>query len=176
MSGKNGVSQVIKTFVAVMALIALTIGFGVIKATLDDVFGFARGALYTVWPTQVADSLITLGIIDEILDVDWHAWTPVRDGGMGWRQYTPSSNSTTLESNKSVRRLEHLGVIESSQALNRSRWDKTKWYTIDYGRLAELVPQTAAVEGPVNDAPVEPPSMAGQASTDEAASVTMVVS
>ncbi|ETW95412.1 MAG: hypothetical protein ETSY1_30760 [Candidatus Entotheonella factor] len=71
------------------------------------------------------------------------------------------------------RRLEHLGVIESSQALNRSRWDKTKWYTIDYGRLAELVPQTAAAEGPVNDAPVEPPSMAGQASTDEAASVTI---
>src|SRR5215813_11834606 len=35
-------------------------------------------------------------------NVDLHRWTPVRDGGMGCRQCTPSSHSTTLESNKSV--------------------------------------------------------------------------
>jgi len=38
MSSKDGVGQVIKTFVAVVALIALTGRFRVIKATLDDVF------------------------------------------------------------------------------------------------------------------------------------------
>ncbi|WP_218673687.1 hypothetical protein, partial [Candidatus Entotheonella palauensis] len=53
------------------------------------------------------------------------------------------------------------------------RWDKTKWYTIDYGRLAELVPQTAAAEGPAHDAPVEPLSMASQAATEEAESVAI---
>lgn len=36
---------------------------------------------------------------DEILDVDLHAWTPVRDRGIGWRQYTPSSHAMTLKSN-----------------------------------------------------------------------------
>src|SRR5919205_1267304 len=37
-----------------------------------------------------------------MLDVDLHGWTPVRARGKGWRQYTPSSNATTLESKKSV--------------------------------------------------------------------------
>ena len=37
----------------------------------------------------------------EMLDVDLHGWTPGRDGGMGWCQYTPSSHTTTLESKKS---------------------------------------------------------------------------
>src|SRR5262245_8403753 len=33
-----------------------------------------------------------------MLDVALHGWTPVRDRGMGWRQYTPSSHATTPES------------------------------------------------------------------------------
>ena len=74
--------------------------FRVIKATLDDVFGLIRGTTDTIGPAQLADGLITLSIVDEILDVDLHAWTPVRDSGMGCRQYTPSSNATTLESKK----------------------------------------------------------------------------
>ena len=45
---------------------------------------------------------ITLHLVDEILDVDLHGRTPVRDRGMGCRQYTSSSHATTLESNKSV--------------------------------------------------------------------------
>ena len=44
---------------------------------------------------------IPLHIIDELRDIDLHCWTPVWDQEIGWRQYTPSSNSTTLESNKS---------------------------------------------------------------------------
>ena len=50
----------------------------------------------------LTNGLITLHIIDEILDIDLHAWTPVRDGDIGCRQYTPSSNSKTPESNKRV--------------------------------------------------------------------------
>ena len=83
MAGKDGVSQIIKTFVTVVALIALTVEFRVIKAALDDLFGFTRGAVHAVCPAQFTDGLITLRIIDEILDVDLHAWTPVRDRGMG---------------------------------------------------------------------------------------------
>src|SRR6266446_5665221 len=102
MSGKDGVSQIIKACVTVMTLIALTGRFRVITATLDDVFGLTRGTLDAIGPAQLTNSLITLHIIDEMLDVDLHGWTPVRDRGIGWRQYTPSSNATTLESNMSV--------------------------------------------------------------------------
>src|SRR3989441_2707672 len=102
MSSKDGVGQVIKAFVAVVALIALTGRFRVIKATLGDVFGLTRGTHDAVGPAQLTNRLITLDIIDEIRDVDLHGWTPVRARGMGCRQYTPSSNATTLESKKSV--------------------------------------------------------------------------
>ena len=37
MSGKNRVSKIIEAFVAVVTLIALTSGFRIIKAALDDV-------------------------------------------------------------------------------------------------------------------------------------------
>jgi hypothetical protein len=80
----------------------LTGRFRVIKATLDDVFGLTRGTLDAIGPAQLTNSLITLHIIDEILDVDLHGWTPVRDREMGWYQCTPSSNATTLESKKSA--------------------------------------------------------------------------
>jgi hypothetical protein len=51
MAGKDGVSQIIKAFVTVVTLIALTIWFRVIKATLDDMLRLTNGALDTVWPT-----------------------------------------------------------------------------------------------------------------------------
>ena len=101
MSRKNGVGQIIKAFVTVVTFVALTGRFRVIKAALDNLFGFTRGACDAVWPTQFADGLITLYIIDEILDVDLHRWTPVRGWDMKWPQCTPSSNPTTLESNMS---------------------------------------------------------------------------
>src|SRR5215510_5077135 len=102
LSRKNGVGQIIKASVTVVTLIALTGGFRVIKATLDDLYRLTRGARHAVGPVQLADRLITLHIIDEILHVDLHGWTPVRDRGMRCRQVTPSSHATTLESNKSV--------------------------------------------------------------------------
>ena len=104
MSSKDGVGQVIKAFVAVVALIALTGRFRVIKATLDDVFGLSRGTHGAVGPAQLTNRLITLHIVDEILDVDLHDWTPVRNRGTRCRQCTRSSHPTTLESNMSVSR------------------------------------------------------------------------
>src|SRR6266446_4673771 len=83
MSSKDGVGQVIKAFVAVVALIALTGRFRVIKATLGDVFGLTRGTLHAIRPAQLTNRLITLHIIDKIRDVNLHGWTPVRDRGMG---------------------------------------------------------------------------------------------
>ena len=101
MSGKDGVGQIIKAFGTVVTRVALTSGFCVITAALDDVCGLTRGAGDTVWPASCAYRLITLHLIDQILDVDLHRWTPVRGWKMGAHQSTTSSHSTTLESNKS---------------------------------------------------------------------------
>src|SRR5207302_7407386 len=51
-----------------------------------------------------ADRLIALHLIDQTRDVDLHCWTPVRGWDIGGHQYTTSSHSTTLESNKSHRK------------------------------------------------------------------------
>src|SRR5262249_43795117 len=101
MASKNSVGQIIKALVTVVTLIALPGGFRVIKATLDDLCRLTRGARNAVWPSQLADGLITLPLIDQLLDIDLHHWTPVRGWKMGCQQYTTASNSTTLESNKS---------------------------------------------------------------------------
>ena len=68
MPSKDGVGQVIKAFGAVVALIALTGRFRVITATLDDVFGLTRGTHATVGPAQFTNRLITLHIVDEMLN------------------------------------------------------------------------------------------------------------
>jgi hypothetical protein len=65
-------------------LIALTGRFRIIKATLDDLYGLTRGSLDAVWPAQLADGLIALHIIDQILDIDLHRRTPVRVREMGF--------------------------------------------------------------------------------------------
>src|SRR5215813_10939280 len=101
MASKDGVGQVIKAFVTVGTLIALTGRFRVIKAALDHMLRLTRVTLDTIRPAQLTNRLITLHIIDELRDVNLHGWTPVRDRGIGWRQNTPSSNATTLESKKS---------------------------------------------------------------------------
>jgi hypothetical protein len=84
MAGKDGVGEIIKTCVAVGTLLALTGGFRVVKAALDDLLGLTRGARDAVGPAQLADGLITLHIIDQILDINLHRWTPVWDQGRGW--------------------------------------------------------------------------------------------
>ena len=102
MARKDGVGQIIKALVTIVTLVALTRGFRVIKAALDDVLRLTRGAGDTIWPASCAYRLITLHIIDQIRDVDLHRWTPVRGWKRGSHQYTTSSNSTTLESNELI--------------------------------------------------------------------------
>src|SRR5262245_64709295 len=70
MSRKNGVCQIIKAPVTVITLITLTGGFCIIKAALDDLCGITRWTRDATWPVWLANSLITLTIIYEILDVD----------------------------------------------------------------------------------------------------------
>ena len=101
MASKDRVGQIIKACVTVVTLIALTGRCRIIKAALDDLFRLTRRTPDAIRPAQLTNRLITLHIIDKIRDVDLHGWTPVRDREMGCRQYTPSSNATTLESNKS---------------------------------------------------------------------------
>src|SRR5215813_9623340 len=121
MSRKQGVGQIIKASVTVVTRIALTGGFRVIKATLDDLYRLTRGARHAVGPAQLADRLITLHIIDEMLNVDLHGWTPVRDRGMRCRQFTPSAHATTLESNKSIGR-KRRGSSWASPPVSVRRW------------------------------------------------------
>ena len=118
MARTDGVGQIIKASVTVVTLVALTGGFRVIKTTLDDLFGLTRGAGDTVRPASFAYGLITLNLIDQILDVDLHRWTPVRGWNMGSHQYTTSSNSTTLESNKSGQRMRKLTMVNSVELTN----------------------------------------------------------
>src|SRR6266853_6466373 len=72
MSSKDGVGQVIKAFVTVVILIALTGRFRVIKAALDHMFRLTRGTLDAIRPAQLTNRLITLHIVDEMLDVNLH--------------------------------------------------------------------------------------------------------
>src|SRR5262247_2817058 len=109
MSSKDGVGQIIKTCVTVVTCIALTSWFRVIKATLHNLLRRTRGTHNAVGPAQLTNRLITLHLVDEICDVDLHGRTPVRDRGMGCRQYTSSSHATTPESNKSVTEMRHDG-------------------------------------------------------------------
>src|SRR5262249_14940217 len=105
MARKDGVGQIIKTFVTVVTCIALTSWFRVIKATLHNLLRLTRGTPNAIGPAHLTNRLITLHLVDEILDVDLHGRTPVRDRGIGCRQYTPSLHATTLESNKSVEKI-----------------------------------------------------------------------
>jgi len=92
MSRKNSVRQVIKACVTIGTRIALPGRFRVITAARDDLGGLTRGALDTLWPAQLADGLITLHIIDQILDIDLQRWTPVVGWDMGCGECTASSH------------------------------------------------------------------------------------
>jgi hypothetical protein len=59
MSSKYRVSQIIKAFVTVVTLVALTGGFRIIKAALDYMSRLTRGTLYTIGPAQLTNGLIS---------------------------------------------------------------------------------------------------------------------
>ena len=80
MARENGVGQIIKAGIAVVALLALACRFRVIEAALDNLGSLTRWTRNAVWPAQLADSLITLHIINKTLDIGLHHWAPVRVG------------------------------------------------------------------------------------------------
>jgi hypothetical protein len=94
---------------------------------------------------------------------DGRAW--VYNTYESWQEQFPFWSRRTIQA--TFRRLECLGIIESSQAHNRSRWDKTKWYTLNYARLGELVPQMPATEAPADDVLIVTPSMVPEAPIDD---------
>jgi hypothetical protein len=82
-----------------------------------------------------------------------------------WQEQFPFWSHRTIQA--TFRRLECLGIVESSQAYNRSRWDKTKWYTLNYAKLGDLVPQTPTTQAPADDVPMTAPSMTPEAPIDD---------
>jgi hypothetical protein len=94
---------------------------------------------------------------------DGRAW--VYNTYESWQEQFPFWSRRTIQA--TFRRLECLGIVKSSQAHNRSRWDKTKWYTINYARLDGLVPQAPATEAPAVDTPMTAPSMVPETTLDE---------
>src|SRR5712692_9066278 len=79
--------------------------FEVCKPSLAGINQACTGEFQHSWQTESALSLLTsccLSQRTQILDVNLHRWTPVRVWDMGWYQCTPSSKSTTLESNMSL--------------------------------------------------------------------------
>src|SRR5262249_9982294 len=141
MARKNGVGQIIEAGIAVVALIALTCRFRIIKAALDDLGGLTRWTCHAVWPAQLADGLIAPHIINEIRDIDLHRWTPVRGWELRCHQYRTSSNSTTLESNKSEQRIKRffyrLSILHSRTTAFFST-DHHKLHAARFARLHEL--------------------------------------
>jgi len=55
--------------------------------------GLTRGARDAVWLAQLTYRLITVTIIDQVLDIDLQCWTPGMVWDMGCRPYTASSKS-----------------------------------------------------------------------------------
>ena len=75
MAGEDGIGEVVETLRATPALIALSVGLGVIAAVLDDGVRGARRAGNAIGPAHVADRLVALGVVDKFLDIH-HRSTP----------------------------------------------------------------------------------------------------
>lgn len=69
MTGKDGVGQVIKIAVTGMAMIALTMALVIITTPLGHRRRVTPDAMKAVRPTQLADSFIALGIINEVINL-----------------------------------------------------------------------------------------------------------
>ena len=90
MSRNHRVRQVINARVTVHTLLTLTSGFRVSKAALDNLLGLTSRELDPVRPGQRADGLLTRTIIDQLLDIARHRWTPGMRWDLGGRQSTTS--------------------------------------------------------------------------------------
>jgi hypothetical protein len=103
-TGKNRVGYIIKACIAVLTRRALTGGLRIITTALDDLCGCTSGARDALWPASYVDGLLTLHILDEMLDVDVHSWTPVKGRHMISHPVSTILTSTTLASHTSAPR------------------------------------------------------------------------
>lgn len=81
-----------------------------------------------------------------------------------WQRQFPFWSVFTVKA--IFRRLEQLGVLESTQRFNTNRWLRTKWYTLNLETLAELVGSAVA---PNASELVMAEAAAGEAAAMEAA-------
>jgi hypothetical protein len=65
MPGEDGPGQVIETSRTRSTVIALSLGLSLVLAVLDDELGVAMRAGDAIGPTEIADGLETLGLINE---------------------------------------------------------------------------------------------------------------
>src|SRR5262249_43164812 len=68
--GEDGPTEVIEPPAAAVALVALTLGLGVIPTVFGDLGGVAFGAPHAVRPTHGPNCLEALRVVDEGLDID----------------------------------------------------------------------------------------------------------
>ncbi|PON12427.1 hypothetical protein C2W62_39650 [Candidatus Entotheonella serta] len=59
-----------------------------------------------------------------------------------WHKQFPFWSVRTIQ--ETFRRLERDGILLSTNRYNKSRYDRTKWYTIDEAALAERLPEAVA--------------------------------
>ncbi len=79
-----------------------------------------------------------------------------------WQRQFPFWSTFTVKA--VFRRLERLGVLESTQRFNTNRWNRTKWYTLNAEALPELVGSDVAP----GVGPTLVPSLAEPAAADQA--------
>jgi hypothetical protein len=75
MAGEDGVGEVVEALATLATLVALAERLGVVSAVLDDRVGRASRASDAVGPADIPDGVETLGVVEEILDID-HRATP----------------------------------------------------------------------------------------------------
>src|SRR5215475_14760308 len=101
-SGHHRVRKRSDACVAVVTRRALTSGFRLITAALDEVRRRTRGPWDASWPTPRPPALIPLDGIEQVGAMALHRGTPGKGRPTGWPQDRPSAHSTTLEANMSV--------------------------------------------------------------------------
>jgi hypothetical protein len=66
--GKDGIGEIINIAVAAFAMITLTITLALMKSTAFDLVRLAPDAADAFRPTHLADTLIALGVVDQVVD------------------------------------------------------------------------------------------------------------
>lgn len=111
-------------------------------------------------PLQVLPSLACkIGLNEAIVLQQVHYWLNnkkvgrrddqgvkwVRNSVDEWQENFPFWSKPTIK--RAIKSLESQSVLLSTAALNRSNIDRTKWYTIDYTRLEDLIKPDSSPEG-----------------------------